>query len=258
MPDRLVFCPSCGKEVPSGRFCNSCGYTLPMIDSSEPDESFHEDLTPPRAQKPIPRFEFLIDGMDALASATLLARAELEIIDDELDLLIEQIGATRQALQLKEADKAVLSDRATHLRKLFDQTKTRREELTAFGGSLPLEAILNNLEEQETKISKLEEVEGSLDKIVFKEQESEIKAKLKSLKRELKSAIKETGRWLNSLTKTRKVLVREASRLDAKHKIGDISTSAYESSKWKVERSIRVIDVGYKMLDETLELAKKR
>jgi hypothetical protein len=213
---------------------------------------------PIKTRGPMPHFGFTISGVDEMTSATLLSRAELEIIGDELDLLIDQIGATRQALQLKEADKAVLTARAEQLRKAFDHTKQRREELAGFGGSLPLETILSGLNDQETKLSKLEEMKGSLDQVVYKEQKSKIKDSLKSLNKDLKSAMKDAGRWLKALMKTRKELLREGSRLDAKHKIGDISTTAYESSKAKVERSIRVIDVGYKMLDEALELAKKR
>ncbi|MFX1367416.1 MAG: hypothetical protein ACFFAY_02300 [Promethearchaeota archaeon] len=250
--------------MPSGRFCNSCGYSLPNPDTQDiekhagPESELGADSVPVKARGPMPRFAFTISGVDESTSATLLSRAELDIIGDELDLLIDQIGATRQALQLKEADKAVLTARAEHLRKTFDQTKRRRNELASFGGSLPLEGILHSLDEQEAKLSKLDEMQGSLDQVIFKEQKSKIKSTIKSLNKDLKSAIKDAERWQKALAKTRKELLREGSRLDAKHKIGDISTTAFESSKAEVERFIRVIAVGYKMLDEALELAKKR
>ncbi|NHJ13731.1 MAG: hypothetical protein EAX95_08640 [Candidatus Thorarchaeota archaeon] len=262
MPGRLIVCPSCGNEVPVGRFCNSCGLPLPQVetdsitdsDSETPLSQSHPDMK----KGEIPRFSLTISGMDSLASASLFSRAELEIIDEELDQLIEQIGATRQALQLKEADKSVLTSRANELRKSFETTKKRREELARFGRRLPVEVILTNLQEQESKLEKLEGVQGSIDSAVYKEQRSQLQAGIKALEKELKSAIKDADRWLKGIGGLRRTLLKEGSRLEARYKIGDLSPTAYDKARAENDRAIRTLDVCGRMLDEILANAKKR
>jgi chromosome segregation ATPase len=262
MPGRLIVCPSCGNEVPVGRFCNSCGLPLPQVEIGSVTDSGSEDSLsqshPDVKKGEIPRFSLTISGMDSLASASLLSRAELEIIDEELDQLIEQIGATRQALQLKEADKSVLTSRANDLRKSFETTKKRRAELARFGSKLPLEVILNNLQEQESKLEKLEAAQDSIDSAIYKEQRSQLQAGIKALEKELKGAVKDADRWLKGIGGLRKALLKDESRLEARYKIGDVSPAAYDKAKAENDRAMRTLDVCRRILDETLANAKKR
>ncbi|NHI82981.1 MAG: hypothetical protein EAX81_01570 [Candidatus Thorarchaeota archaeon] len=262
MPDRLIVCPSCGNEVPMGQFCNFCGFSLSQ---AQADPTMESKSNVPRPQSDhsammghIPRFTLTIDGMDSLASACLLSRAELEIIGEELDQLIEQIGATRQALQLKEADKSLLTSRASKLRRAFDDTKKRREELTSFDAKLSLEVIVRNLGNLKSKLKKLENAQSTPDPSVVKEQRSEMHVEIKALEKELKGAIKDAGRWMKAIDRLRRVLLKKRSRLDIEHKIGDISTSAYERAVAQNNRAIRILNISERILDETIQLAKER
>jgi ribosomal protein L32 len=266
MPEPLVVCPSCGLEVPEGRFCKLCGQPLTKKES---DETLYVDEDPERESKTsedilemepssLPHFEVIIDGMPYEAAAILLAHSELLVIDDELDRIIEKTKATRQALQLQQADKAVLTARAESLRSEFEKTKQRKRELVSVNERLVLEQILEALDKHEERLAKLEDISGTVDKEVYKEQRIEILQTIKDLRTNIKEAIKTAKKWAKGIKKTLKMLDKELSRLDAKFKIGDISRGKYEESKTRLERSIKIIVGGQERLDELLSLAEKR
>lgn len=263
MPEPLVVCQSCGLEVPAGKFCKLCGEPLILSEIEtisehdielEPETNFSEeeqDIEPVS----LPHFEITIEDMSYEASAILLAYSELIVIDDELDKIIEKIKATRQALQLQQADKAVLTTRAETLRSEFEMTKTRRRELTSLKEKLVLEQLLEALDKHEDRLKKLEEISSTVDKDVYKEQRAEILDTIKELRNNLKNAIKTGKKWSKGISKTLKKLDKEMSRLDAKFKIGDVSRPKYETSKLKLERAIKVVTGGQKRLDELLKIA---
>ena len=266
MPEPLVACPSCGLEVPDGKFCKLCGEPLmqsekePIQDHSveyEQEIDLSEDFQEVEPAS-LPHFEVAIEDMHYEAAAILLACAELIVIDAELDRIIEKIKATRQALQLKQADKTVLITRAETLRVEFEKTKTRRRELLSVPEKLVLEQLLEALDKHEDRLTKLEEISGTVDKEVYKEQRVEILQTIKDLRSNLKEAIKTGRKWSKGISKTLKILDKEMSRLDAKFKIGDVSRPKYETSKAKLERGIKVVTGGQKRLDELLKLAEKR
>jgi len=266
MPDPLVSCPSCGLEVPKGKYCKLCGEPLPEIEEeSIPDftDVHEEDINISEEIQGIeptslPHFEVIIEDMPYEASVILLARAELIVIDDELDKLIEKIKATRQALQLKQADKAVLTTRAQTLRAEFEKTKDRRRELISVREKLVLEQILEALDKHEQRLEKLEDISSTVDKDVYKEQRVEILQTIKDLRTNLKDAIRTGKKWSKGITKTLKKLDKEMNRLNAKFKIGDISRPKFEESKTKLERAVQVVTGGQKRLDELLKLAGKK
>lgn len=267
MPEPLIECPFCGHEVPEGAFCKLCGKPLPTsekedlpIDSSTTDHEFSDipEASNDIASPTLPHFEIVMDDMDYESSSILLSKAELIVIDDELDHIIEQTKATRQALQLRQADRDVLTERAENLRNEFERLKQRKRELTAVSQKLVLEQLLEALDKHEARLTKLEAISGTVDKDVYNEQRTEILSILKELKSNLKNAIKTGKKWSKGIKKTLKALEKEQSRLDAKFKIGDISRMKYDESKAKLERSIRVIEGGQKRLDELLGIATKR
>ena len=244
MSDEYIECPSCNSVVPIGRFCKSCGENL-IIGSPAPPPVATMDLEPseplmPEEEVPanLPDFGLTIPGMDTLAFARLMSKAELSVIQKELDVLIDEIRSTRQALQLRHADKALLTARAEQLRAAFDKTKRRREELADMTGKLAVDKIHASFKEYEEKLVKLDAAEDSLDSAVYKEQRAKIITALKTLKKELKSSIKTAEKWLKSMKKARRSLEKSSSRLDAQHKIGDISASTYDDSKARAERSL--------------------
>ncbi|MFW9846132.1 MAG: hypothetical protein ACFFD6_05265 [Candidatus Thorarchaeota archaeon] len=262
MSEENVVCPACGDVVPIGRYCKSCGERLPVpetphleeptsIYTSEPDLQEEEEFSQ------LPQFDMSVDEMDSVTFARVMSRAELQVIQKELDDLIGQIQATRQALQLKQADKALLTARAEQLRISFDRTKKRREELRSGAGKIPLEKKYERFKEFEEKLSKLEDAEDSLDSAVFKEQRDRIISTLKALKKDLKSSIKNAEKWLKNMKKTRRTLDRDSSRLDAQYRIGDISAHNYEESKARIEKSIQALEIGRTILDEIIENAKQ-
>lgn len=266
MPKSLVACPSCGLEVPEGKFCKLCGESLPQSDLKPmiTDESNQEQEIEATEEihevesSSLPHFEIAIEDMHYEAAAVLLASAELVVIDEELNRIIEKTKATRQALQLQQADKSVLTSRAEDLRSEFDKTKARRRELITVEERLVLEKLLEALDKHEERLAKLEGISGTLDKEVYTEQKVEILQTIKELRTNLKQAIKTGNKWSKGIKKTLKILAKEMSRLDAKFKIGDISRAKYETSKAKLERGINVVEGGQNRLDELLKLAEKR
>ncbi|MFW9793283.1 MAG: coiled-coil domain-containing protein, partial [Candidatus Thorarchaeota archaeon] len=230
MSKSLVVCPFCNLEVPDGRYCKLCGKELYPEDSPVPEHIKHleGDEPTPLVQEPLtttsyPQFDITIIEMEHEASIVLLARAELDVVDHELDILIDKIKATRQALQLQKADKAILTARAEELRSDFEKTKNRRRELKTVVQPLVLEQLIEALDTHEGRLSKLESISGTVDKDVYKEQHTEIVSTLKELRGNLKIAIKTAKKWVSGIKKTIKLLEKEVSRVNAKFKIGDIS-----------------------------------
>lgn len=266
MTDPLVTCPSCGLEVPEGRFCKICGKPLdsgPPISTIEEEPQLDEDITPiaslPEPEKAIlPHFDVAIEDMEHEPAVVLLSRSELEVVDSELDSIIERTKATRQALQLQQADKQVLTIRAEELRNEFERTKNRRRELAAVSRPLVLERLLNALDKDEERLAKLEGISGTVDKDVYKEQRVEILHSIKELRVNLKQAIKTAKKWVKGIKKTLKKLDKEVSRVEAKFKIGDISRESYDVSKAKLRRSIRIVEGSQERLETLLRTAEKR
>ncbi|MHA1480593.1 MAG: hypothetical protein ACTSQZ_04125 [Candidatus Thorarchaeota archaeon] len=268
MADDLVSCPSCGIDTPEGRFCKFCGEPLPEIkkppvnDLTENDvvdfESDLDEAVSEVEQISYPSFGFVIDSMDDKSSAILFSQAELGVLNNELDGIIEKTRATRQALELEHADKEILATRALELKDQFENTKSRRDELTQVLGDLPLKRTFNELELQEGKLAKLEEIEKTLDSTVYEEERTKILIKLKTLRKDLKSELKTSKQWNKGMNKKLKELRRELSRLDAKLKIGDISRTAFDTQKQEIDRCIRIIELGKISLEPMLEAASKK
>lgn len=266
MSDTLVTCPSCGLEVPEGRFCKICGKPLEVNESIKPPElEFNSEEEPESIKPPVelekvelPHFEISIEDMDNEAAVVLLSRSELDVVDMELDSIIERTKATRQALQLQQANKDVLNARAEELRDEFEKTKNRRRELAAVSTPLVLERVLDALDRDEERLEKLEAISSTVDKSVYKEQRREILHSIKDLHENLKSAIKTAKKWVKGTKKTIKTLNKELSRVEAKFKIGDISRDAYDSSKTRLERSIKIVEGGQKRLISLLRIAEVR
>ncbi|MFW9817947.1 MAG: hypothetical protein ACFFEW_18725, partial [Candidatus Thorarchaeota archaeon] len=258
-----VTCPFCNMEVPDGRFCKLCGKPLHPGDTPSPEPSDVEEPEMPIDLEPTPKtsyphFDVTIADMEYEAAIVLLARAELEVVDLELDILIDKTKATRQALQLQQADKSVLTTRAEELRSEFEKTKTRRRELKAVGTPFVLEQLIEALDTHESRLSKLDSISGTVDKDVYNEQRTEIVATLKELRKNLKNAIKAAKKWDGGIKKTLKDLEKEISRVNAKFKIGDISRDTYESSKYRLERNIRILKGGRAKLEALIRQAEKR
>jgi len=266
MSEPLVTCPFCGLEVPEGRFCKICGKPLDTevsLGSPEIEPQFEEDVepydAPPEPENmPLPLFDVTVEDMEQEAAIVLLSRSELEVVDLELDNIIEKTKATRQALQLQQADKQMLTVRAEELRTEFEKTKSRRRELIAVSAQLILEKLLAALGKDEDRLEKLEAISGTLDKDVYKEQKTEIGLSLKELRDNLKLAIKTAKKWMKGIKKTLKKLDKEISRVEAKFKIGDISRDSYDSSISRLRRSIRIVEGSQERLVSLLRTAEKR
>jgi hypothetical protein len=260
MTNEYVICPACGLEVPDGRFCKFCGKPLhPEIDhehesttetaSLELDESLEM-----RSQEGVTaKFDFTIQGMSSRDQSLLLSKVELAVLAKELDVLIEQIRATRQALQLEHADKSKIVARAESLRRVLEQTKSRRRELLAVKGKLELEDTLVVLDEKKSKLAMLEDLSGSIEQDVYDEKHKELQESIKIRTSILKKQKKQAKDWIKAMEKKIKGFEKEISRLTAQHKIGDISTSRFKKSKTRVTRSISILNGGCKILQDLIE-----
>ena len=127
-----------------------------------------------------------------------------------------------------------------------------------FLGDLPVKRTFDDLELQEGKLAKLEEIEKSLDSIVYEEERTKILIKLKTLRKDLKSAFKTAKQWNKGMNKKLKEFRRELSRLDAKLKIGDISRTAFDIQKQEIDRCISIIELGKTSLEHMIEAASKK
>jgi len=268
--DDLIVCPSCELEVPDGRFCKFCGKPLHegipdsnQDDSTDSTTSIVNDLFADDDDDEVsssvsyPDFHFRIDGMDPESMAILFSEVELISLDKNLDILIHEISATRQALDLKHADKELLAARAQSLRSAFDTTKTRRTELRETQGILPLRRALTSLEKQVAKYEKLKEVKKKIDESIYEEEKTKILLRIKSFRKDLKSSLKISRQWLKGMKSESKRLRREKSRLEAKLKIGDISQTAYDVKMNETMSSLEIIEGGRETLEKVVRQAEK-
>ncbi len=269
LPDNLVDCPHCSAKVPSGRFCSECGKPLNKAVDDEPEavleahraelDKIYEEIEEPHISEHLsyPEFQFSIDGMDSQTMAIIFARAEMKVLDEELDRIIAEISSTRHALDLEHADKDLLISRARDLRHELDEAKSRRAKLRSVEGEIPLKNTLSQLMIQTAKLEKLKSAEKTLDPVVFQEEKKRLQMKIKYLQKDLVSALKTSKQWLKSMDNEIKRLRREISRLDAKLKIGDVSQTAYDSMNRELSKAISIIEGGKRSLEETITLAKK-
>ena len=264
MPEENRTCPSCGFEVPDGRYCKFCGKPLHVdefikdsLDDNHEDESHTIEPLSDVVVAQLPEFDIIIDGMDEIALRILLSRAELSVIDSELDELIEQIGATRQALLLEHADKGVLTERAQSLKMRLQYCKERREKLLRVTSPLSIEKTLDSLKSEKLKLSKLEQLDSSIDSDVIDEQRKKLVQSIKSLRKELKPKMKKAKSWLKNMKKKLKDLHRDSNRLDARYKIGDISSKSYDSVKYTVSRSIQILECSCIGLEKIISSVKE-
>ena len=259
MANEHIVCPTCGMNVPDGRFCKFCGKPLhPEIDpNDEPKEhdtslELEISLEKPMHPEATPKFEFSVEGMSLRDQSLLLSKVELAVLAKELDTLIEQIRATRHALHLEHADKAKIALRAESLRKVLEKTKARRKELLAVTDRLDFEDLLLALEEKLSKLAMLEDLSGSIEQDVYDEKHDELQASIKSMKSQLKQHTKLAKDWIKAMEKKIKSLQKDLSRLTAQYKIGDISTSKFDKTKTSITRSITILDGGCRILQNLI------
>ncbi|MHA1770789.1 MAG: hypothetical protein ACTSYL_10000 [Candidatus Thorarchaeota archaeon] len=244
---------------------------LELVDRDEPvEEEQVEETTPPApapseattAVEPIdeghlPKLPVTVDDMDYLVLTYLLTQSELTILNDELDGLIEKIRATRQALSLDHADKQVLAARAEELKIAFERTKARKNELLRVKLSVPLQDLASDLRSEKTKLAKLEKISSTVDPQVYREQQRELNERIKYLKKEVKRETKLARSWLKAMQRKQREIEREINRLEAKHRIGEISTAQYEMQRSKTERSLHVLVGGIELLEKIVKYAEK-
>ena len=204
-----------------------------------------------------PTFGFQIGEMDDLSHAVLFSRAELEVIDIELDRLIERISATRQALRLDETDKKIIVHRVKHLRGLLDESKTRKKELLVFKRPLRIEEIHSVLLSYGEKLTNLIETRTTLASELYETQRKKTEGKIEIIKTDLKTARKAAQKWPKSIRKNVKDLMKRLNRLEARHRIDDISDREYEESKSAIARNIETLTRGERILNEILSTTEK-
>ncbi|MHA1959752.1 MAG: hypothetical protein ACW99U_05950 [Candidatus Thorarchaeota archaeon] len=197
-------------------------------------------------------FDFRVDSIDERSSLILFARAEIAVLNLELERLVEQVQATRQALRLERSDKKQLAARAEKLGLLFEDIKARKAELEGYAGRMAIEQLLLSLSRQEAKMEKLQDGRDSIEPKVTKEEKKETKESIKKLKGDLKKATRLVTKWLKAIEEARKRLKQDKGRLDAKHRIGDLTRSDYDYTRAKLMRSIGVLSESEKVLFQIL------
>ncbi len=206
---------------------------------------------------PVVDFGIVLSGVDMSLLGPVLARIELGIINSELEEIIEQSRATRHALSLQKADKQILAARAEDLKDSLDDLKSRRKDLERVHSSLVIEEAVDKLESMKQKLTKLEEIKGTLDRDVFKEQHQKITSEIKRLKSRAKDELKRLQRWLKEIKRAEKDLRKASSKIEARYKIGDISKSAYELSMFENRRQSAILERTRLELDEITTNTKK-
>ena len=94
-------------------------------------------------------------------------------IETERQKIFQEEDSYNKAIEEREKEtadeqtnKAVLTTRAESLRSEFEKTKTRRQELTSVKEKLVLDQLLEALDKHEDRLTKLEEISGTVDKDV--------------------------------------------------------------------------------------------
>jgi DNA repair exonuclease SbcCD ATPase subunit len=206
---------------------------------------------------PVIDFGIVLSGVDMSLLGPILARIELSIINSELEEIIEQSRATRHALSLQQADKQILASRAEDLKDSLDNLKSRRKDLERVSSFLVIEEVVDKLNSMKQKLTKLQEIKGTLDRDVFKEQHQKITSEIKRLKSMAKDEMKRLQRWLKEIKKVEKELRKASSKIEARYKIGDISMQAYDLSMVENKRQSAILKRTRLELDEIIVTTRK-
>jgi chromosome segregation ATPase len=202
-------------------------------------------------------FGFDIEEMDSEQQRLLFAKAELRVIDSQLESLIERIQSTRQALDLPSSDKELLAKRTDRLQRELKVIKARREQLVDSSGQLDLPRFLKAIKEEQDKLDRLKEAKDTLDKDVFKEEKKRIEKNVDLLKKNVDDEVKLAKKWIKGMKRELKALKKELTRLEAKLKIGDVSIAIYESRRNEIDRKVEIIEGGMNSLNELLHTARE-
>ncbi len=254
MSARLLQCPSCGAEIEGGPYCRFCGASLQSLITER------SDIVTDDSKEEIPHIDFGISFSKAeIRTITpLLSQVELGIINDELEDIIEQIRATRQALKLENVESEVLTARAELLRETFEKLKMRKETLLKAPTALMIETVIEDLDLVETKQGKLEDASDALEKDVYKEQKERLKSERQSLVKQIKTESKLLNDWIKEFKKSISKLEKTLGKLEAQFKIGEISRTSYDSSRTELTRLIMLLECSISKMDEIQLLVKSK
>jgi hypothetical protein len=236
-------CPSCDAEIEGGPYCRFCGQRVDFLSSKNEEKASSSDI-------PVIEFDIPFSDSDFTPMIPLLSRVELTLIDEELKDIIEQIQASRQALNLESVESDQLTVRAEELRKQFEALKKRKELLLKASDTTLIEDLIQSLLDVEEKQSRLEDAPATLEKEVYKEQKNRLKNERKTVRAQLKQELKTLEHWAKEFRRTQNDLRKNLGQLDAKFKIGEISRSFYDSKRLKLVRSLSILENALARIDE--------
>lgn len=195
-------------------------------------------------------------GLDEESQKALFSKAERVVLSHELDKLTEEIVATRQALQLENADKQFLAGRAKELSDRLKSIKKRRRELENSTYELRLEKLIeiaskpNHARPKMPGISSSGEYEQSQDHDDFTTMGSS------QFREVLDTEIEKVKASIDALENTAQQFMDQESELRAQYDISDISRSQFLAQHSDIRKRIDILHTGREILERKLKQAE--
>ncbi|MFO7835641.1 MAG: hypothetical protein R6V83_03225 [Candidatus Thorarchaeota archaeon] len=192
----------------------------------------------------------VLSGMNENSREALLSRAERIVLNRELDRLTEEIVATRQALQLENADKQFLADRAKELGDRLKHIKNRQRELEHTTGEILLEKMIKSTKRMHNNRPKLPGVFSSLKDSSPLKTNGFGKMDPSELDVELAKETDCMKGCIESLKDAAQKLAKQEVQLRAKYDIGDISRSRFLTAHSEIRRNLAILKISEEILDQ--------
>lgn len=253
-------CWNCGKPLVKGaNFCKFCGspirktpmarpvFSQPLLSEEQKHvPSFAESVEPPPLEEDIPEEIEMI----------LVNRALLKTFDEKKREILDKIDDVSERVKVglmsaEEAKKKIQDLKEQVVKLNLDRKKAEEGETT-----LPVEAMISDINDLRDKISKLEDVhkKGKASEKTYQKVKEEYEEKLQDLEEKFAKEKMQLDVWITKLKTKEQTLKEELETLYVKKEIGEVQEEEY---KTKLNEITEDIEKTQSMLQELKSIISK-
>ncbi|MBD3157752.1 MAG: hypothetical protein GF309_03090 [Candidatus Lokiarchaeota archaeon] len=202
-------------------------------------------------------YEDIFSDLNEESREALISRAEQIVLDRELDRLTEEIVATRQALQLENADKMLLGTRARTLATRLKNIRKKRKSLANVDIKLRIEILIEAV--RKTSQTRLEIPPASR-----RNKDSETlstyditKMDSSTIKQHLKQEVETLEQCIHRMANAIQNLRNEETELRARYDIDSLARFHYFRQRDEIRREIEILEICREIAEQSIAQANE-
>ncbi len=253
-------CWNCGKPLVKGaNFCKFCGSPIRKTPKGRP--AFSEPLLSEEPKyipaisesvEPSPVEEEIPEEIEMI----LVNRALLKTFDEQTRELLDKIDDVSERVKVglmsaEEAKKKIQDLKEQVVKLNLNRKKAEEGETT-----LPVEAMISDINDLRKKISKLEDVhkKGKASEKTYQKVKGEYEEKLQDLEEKYAKEKAQLDVWITKLKTKEQTLKEEIETLYVKKEIGEVKEEEY---KTKINEITEELEKTQSMLEELKSIISK-